>query len=178
MALINCPECKHEVSTAAEKCSNCGATFLHSKSRGIAIILAIFFGSFGIHRFYLGRNVSGIIYLIFFWTGIPLIFGLLEAIELVGMGENSFKKKYCQTDLGRQAIEIPSSRRKIQIAAFALFGIMGGCIVIAGKRGDSQLSAKAANTANDKGTSVKSNKKSSILYKMINHDEQKVPKDN
>ncbi|HDB5454717.1 TPA: TM2 domain-containing protein [Staphylococcus aureus] len=41
----------------------------------IYILLALFLGSFGIHKFYAGKNMQGILHLIFCWTGIPhLIF--------------------------------------------------------------------------------------------------------
>lgn len=37
----------------------------------IYILLALFLGSFGIHKFYAGKNMQGILHLIFCWTGIP-----------------------------------------------------------------------------------------------------------
>lgn len=43
-------------------------------------ILAIFLGGIGVHRFYAGYLGLGIIYLIFFWTCIPAIIGLIEGI--------------------------------------------------------------------------------------------------
>ena len=43
-------------------------------------LIAILLGGFGIHRFYAGRIGSGIVYLIFFWTFIPAILGLIEGI--------------------------------------------------------------------------------------------------
>jgi TM2 domain-containing membrane protein YozV len=50
----------------------------------IGILLAVFFGSFGVHHFYLGRNGLGILYLVFFWTGIPGMIGLIEAFFMLG----------------------------------------------------------------------------------------------
>jgi hypothetical protein len=41
-------------------------------------LLAVFLGGFGAHRFYLHDNL-GLVYLLFFWTLIPSIFGLVEA---------------------------------------------------------------------------------------------------
>ena len=43
-------------------------------------LIAIFLGWIGIHRFYAGRWLSGIMYLLFFWTGIPWLLGLIEGI--------------------------------------------------------------------------------------------------
>src|SRR5258707_6607558 len=42
------------------------------------VLLAIFLGGLGIHRFYLGETVPGILYLVFSWTGIPTIIGWVE----------------------------------------------------------------------------------------------------
>ena len=43
-------------------------------------IIAILLGGLGIHRFYAGKWISGIVYLIFSLTGIPSILGLIEGI--------------------------------------------------------------------------------------------------
>jgi TM2 domain len=40
----------------------------HNKTT--AALLAIFLGDFGAHKFYLGHNVAGFLYLIFFWTSV------------------------------------------------------------------------------------------------------------
>lgn len=44
----------------------------------VGILLALFLGSFGAHHFYLRRTGLGILYLCFFWTGIPAIVGFIE----------------------------------------------------------------------------------------------------
>ena len=44
----------------------------------VGILLALFLGSFGAHHFYLRRTGLGILYLCFFWTGIPAIAGFVE----------------------------------------------------------------------------------------------------
>ena len=48
------------------------------------VLLAIFLGGLGIHRFYLGETVPGILYLVFFWTGIPMIIGWVECFFMPG----------------------------------------------------------------------------------------------
>jgi TM2 domain-containing membrane protein YozV len=49
------------------------------KDELIGVLLAIFLGDFGVHHFYLRRDGLGVLYLIFFWTGIPAIIGIFEA---------------------------------------------------------------------------------------------------
>jgi TM2 domain-containing membrane protein YozV len=54
------------------------------KDEVIGFLLALFLGDFGIHQFYLRRNTAGILYLIFFWTGIPAILGFIECFFMPG----------------------------------------------------------------------------------------------
>lgn len=50
----------------------------------VGILLALFLGSFGAHHFYLRRTGLGILYLCFFWTGIPAIAGFVECFFMPG----------------------------------------------------------------------------------------------
>ncbi|NQY80803.1 MAG: NINE protein [Candidatus Caenarcaniphilales bacterium] len=64
-----------------------------SKNKTTAALLAIFLGSFGIHKFYLSK-VSGLWYLLFFWTWIPMLIGFIEGVFLLLMDEVEFDQKY------------------------------------------------------------------------------------
>jgi TM2 domain-containing membrane protein YozV len=55
-----------------------------SRDEVVGVLLALFLGSFGIHHFYLRRNGLGVLYLVFSWTGIPAILGLIEAFLMPG----------------------------------------------------------------------------------------------
>jgi TM2 domain-containing membrane protein YozV len=48
------------------------------------VVLAIFLGSLGVHHFYLRRYGLGILYLVFSWTGIPMILGWIECFFMPG----------------------------------------------------------------------------------------------
>lgn len=48
--------------------------------RVTAGILAILLGDFGVQHFYTGQTVRGILDILFCWTGIPAIIGLVEGI--------------------------------------------------------------------------------------------------
>lgn len=53
------------------------------KSSLIAIVLAIFLGTFGVHKFYQGKIFWGIIYVVFCWTGIPTVWSWIEAVTMI-----------------------------------------------------------------------------------------------
>jgi len=54
------------------------------KDEVIGVLLAIFLGGLGIHHFYLRRDGLGILYLVFSWTGIPMIIAWVEAFFMPG----------------------------------------------------------------------------------------------
>ena len=64
------------------------------KSRTAAILLALFLGGLGFHKFYLGRPGWGVLYLIFCWTFIPSVIALIELIVYISMSDESFRSKY------------------------------------------------------------------------------------
>ena len=60
------------------------------KNKTIAFFLALICGSIGAHKFYLGDKQKGLLYLIFFWTYIPFILGVFEAIRIIKMTDDEF----------------------------------------------------------------------------------------
>ena len=62
-----------------------------NKSKTVAILLALFLGGLGAHKFYLGDYRSGLIYLLFSWTGIPLFLGVVDAIKYIGKSDEDFQ---------------------------------------------------------------------------------------
>lgn len=67
------------------------------KDKTTAAILAWFLGGLGIHRFYLGENGAGIMYLLFCWTFIPGVIAIFEGIGYLMMNTQSFDAKYNNT---------------------------------------------------------------------------------
>ena len=64
------------------------------KNKTTAAILGLFLGGFGLHRFYLGENSRGILYLLFFWTLIPFVIAFFDAIVLLMMDDDEFDDRY------------------------------------------------------------------------------------
>ena len=54
------------------------------KDEVVGVLLALFLGCFGLHHFYLRRNGLGVLYLLFFWTGITAILGFIECFLMPG----------------------------------------------------------------------------------------------
>lgn len=100
---IYCRSCGAVINKEAEICPKCGVrqsaaqastTRSSKKSRVAAILLALFLGGIGAHKFYLGKADQGILYLCFFWTGIPALIALVEAIIYLTMSDAEFEAKY------------------------------------------------------------------------------------
>ena len=51
------------------------------KSKTVAGILGIFFGGLGLHKFYMGKPLMGILYLCLSWTFVPEAIGFFEGIS-------------------------------------------------------------------------------------------------
>lgn len=102
-----CADCAAVINIRAEICPHCGVRQLdlqkqilnsnHNpevKSKTTAGFLAFFLGGIGMHKFYLGKVWLGIFYLLFCWTYIPAIIGLIEGLIFFSMSNDEFSKKY------------------------------------------------------------------------------------
>ena len=98
MAMVFCRGCGKEIHESAAACPHCGAAQKaeatgNAKSKTTAGILALLLGGIGIHRFYLGQW-WGIFYLLFCWTGVPLVIGLIEGIVFFSTSDQKWNAKY------------------------------------------------------------------------------------
>jgi TM2 domain-containing membrane protein YozV len=64
------------------------------KRRNAAVSLALLLGWCGGHKFYLGETVAGWIYLFWFWTLVPFLLSLYEALVLSQMSLVTFNMTY------------------------------------------------------------------------------------
>lgn len=69
------------------------------KSRTVSVGLALVLGGFGAHKFYLERPGLGFLYLGFFWTGIPALVGIFEAVKYIRMEEEEFHNRFLRGKL-------------------------------------------------------------------------------
>ena len=89
--------------------------------RVAAGVLAILLGSFGAHRFYLGQVGLGLLYLLFFWTGIPAIVGLVEGILYLTKSDEQWVREHPAGSAG-------SSR--FMVGCLVAITIAGGILLI------------------------------------------------
>lgn len=64
------------------------------KNKIVAGVFGIVLGGLGIHKFYLGRFKMGVLYLLFCWTGIPSIVGIIEGVLYLTMSDSEFNERY------------------------------------------------------------------------------------
>ncbi len=94
-----CPSCGDIIKQEAEICPHCGVRNRppggnYEKDRVTAGVLAILLGWIGVHRFYLGDTGLGVLYLCFFWTGIPALVGIIEGILYLTKTDEEFQQRY------------------------------------------------------------------------------------
>jgi len=65
-----------------------------ARSRVVAICLAVTFGAFGAHHFYLRDRQRGFKYLAFCWTLVPLFLALRDAARLVLVDREEFERDF------------------------------------------------------------------------------------
>lgn len=100
VGMVFCRSCGRQVMKEAEICPHCGvrqqpaATEIPgNKSKIAAGILGIVLGSIGIHKFYMGQIGKGIVYILFCWTCIPGLLGLIEGICILTEDDASFVQR-------------------------------------------------------------------------------------
>ena len=63
------------------------------KSKTVAGILGIFFGGLGLHKFFMGKPLMGILYLCLSWTFVPEVIGFFEGISYLCSSDENFQLK-------------------------------------------------------------------------------------
>lgn len=66
---------------------------MKNPNKTAASLLAILLGSFGIQHFYTGQILRGILDILFCWTYVPSIIGLVEGIIWLTEDDNAWQER-------------------------------------------------------------------------------------
>ncbi len=111
---VQCFNCKQWVPQTAGQCQTCGAMmpapqfsaapyqnhyypltpYRPRKDKTAAGLFGILLGAFGGQHFYLGNYGAGILSLLFSWTYIPALIGLIQGIIFLCMDEDEFHRRH------------------------------------------------------------------------------------
>lgn len=84
-------------SETTEKIKSAANSLLDSNVKGknklVAVLLAFFLGWCGGHQFYLGHSGNGILCILFCWTGIPGLIGIIQGIIMLIESDYQFGKR-------------------------------------------------------------------------------------
>ncbi len=94
LATANCSACNAIISQKAEICPKCGVRNRRPARKLTLLLLTLFTGGFGVHRFYLGNYLWGIIYLLFCWTFIPTLLSWIEYIIFIFRSHEKIEENY------------------------------------------------------------------------------------
>jgi hypothetical protein len=104
---MDCEACKAVMSKDAPYCPTCAhpnpLTAYEGvvKSKVVTGLLGIFLGTFGIHKFYLNQSKQGLVYLLFFWSGIPTIVGIIEGVVYLLQSDEQFRERRIRASRAR-----------------------------------------------------------------------------
>lgn len=103
-----CSECGNLINAKAVICPRCGCEQAAPKAQSVqvdgffsgqrkkapAAVLALIGGGIGIHKFYLGQPVMGLIYALACWTFFPAVIAIIEAMNFFTMSESLFQTRH------------------------------------------------------------------------------------
>lgn len=92
-----CTDCGVLIDKQAEVCPQCGVRQYsggNSSDKIVAGIFALILGGLGAHKFYQGNITYGVLYLCFFWTGIPALIGFIEGILMLIADDAEYERTY------------------------------------------------------------------------------------
>jgi len=89
-----CESCGEAIKIRAQICPNCGVRQKGNVSKAALLLLTFFFGGIGVHKFYIRKNLQGVLFLLFCWTGIPSLIALIEFFIYAFTSSEKLQEKY------------------------------------------------------------------------------------
>jgi TM2 domain-containing membrane protein YozV len=95
-----CSSCGNLIKLKVEICPHCGVRQRKGADKTALALLAFFMGGIGAHKFYLGKYLQGILYILFCWTGIPAFIAFIEFIIYLCTPGEKIAQKYASKGAG------------------------------------------------------------------------------
>lgn len=89
-----CTSCGATIKSAAVICPQCGVPQRRPVSKPTLLLLTFFTGGIGGHKFYLGKNWLGVLYMLFCWTYIPGLVAMVEFLVYAFTSSERLNEKY------------------------------------------------------------------------------------
>ena len=122
-----CSECGKKIKLKAQICPKCGVRQKNTErvNKTALLLLTLFVGGVGGHKFYLGKNWQGFFYLLFFWTWIPGLIALIEFIIYSFTSTEVLQEKYTVKGSAGVIIAIVAGT----LVMFSLIGIIAAIAI-------------------------------------------------
>ncbi len=94
-----CTACGKQLHIKAEICPSCGVRAMaapNGVNKIALVLLALFMGGLGAHKFYVKKYGQGVLYLLFCWTYIPTLVSFIEGLIYCFTGEEELQQRYPQ----------------------------------------------------------------------------------
>jgi TM2 domain-containing membrane protein YozV/type II secretory pathway pseudopilin PulG len=119
-----CESCREVIKTRAEICPKCGVRQRNAVSKAALMLITFFLGGIGGHKFYLGKNGQGALYLVFCWTLIPGLIALIEFIIYAFTSKEKLQERYSSVNVNVVAIVLT-----IGAAGILMIGILAAVAI-------------------------------------------------
>jgi TM2 domain-containing membrane protein YozV len=108
-----CESCGEIIKIRAEICPKCGVRQKSPFNKTALLLLTFFLGGIGGHKFYLGKPIQGILYLLFCWTFVPCVIAFIELIIYACTSPEKLREKY------------PSAKNNASMVAIIIVCVIG-----------------------------------------------------
>jgi TM2 domain-containing membrane protein YozV len=123
-----CSTCGKQMHVKAEICPSCGVRAKGTSSTAVGkvalLLITFLLGFVGGHKFYVKKYGLGILYLLFWWTGIPGIIALIEFIIYCTKSEAELQLAYPETSATGLVVAIVAP-----MFVFAIIGILAAIAI-------------------------------------------------
>jgi len=90
----HCSTCGSRLAPTAVVCPECGTKAITPVNKTALLLLTFFMGGLGAHKFYIGKYLQGVLYLLFCWTLIPSLIAVVDFVLYAVTDTEKLQEKY------------------------------------------------------------------------------------